>query len=117
MADKQQSPARYIHKIVVACGTAIATSTHVAMKLQEQLEKRGLRVRTVQCRVAEIPDTLSGASAIITTSQVPFDVDVPVFDGVPFLTGIGLEEVINNIEAELRSQETGSTPDTEDTAS
>lgn len=114
MANKQQGPVRYIHKIVVACGTAIATSTHVAMKLQEQLEKRGLRVRTVQCRVSEIPDTLSGASAIIATSQVPYDVDVPVFDGVPFLTGIGAEEVINKIEAELRAQESDSTPHIED---
>lgn len=113
MAKSQQGTVRYIHKIVVACGTAIATSTHVAMKLQEELEKRGLRIRTVQCRVSEIPESLSGASAIVATSQVPYDVNVPVFDGVPFLTGIGTEEVINKIEAALRAQESTSTDDTE----
>ena len=33
-------------KILVACGTAIATSTVVAKKLQEALEKRGLKEAT-----------------------------------------------------------------------
>lgn len=93
-----------VHKIVVACGTAIATSTHVSLKLQEELEKRGLKIHTVQCRVSEVMDMVSGASAIVATSQVPFDTGVPVFDGVPFLTGIGLEEVIDRIEQTLREK-------------
>ena len=93
-----------IHKIVVACGTAIATSTHVALKLQEELEKRGLKIHTVQCRVSEIKDMVSGASAVVATSQVPFDTGVPVFDGVPFLTGIGAKEVIDQIEQTLKER-------------
>ena len=97
-----------IHKIVVACGTAIATSTHVALKVQELLEERGFKVRTVQCRVAEVPSTVSGASAVVATAQVPFDLDVPVIDGIPFLTGVGLEEVIDRIEAALNEVEAGS---------
>jgi PTS system galactitol-specific IIB component len=106
MAKRDSSrPKGHIHKIVVACGTAIATSTHVSIKLKELLEERGLRIRTVQCRVSEVPDTVSGASAVVATSQVPFDVDVPIFNGIPFLTGLGIEEVIDKIEALLREQE------------
>lgn len=90
-----------IHKIVVACGTAIATSTHVAMKLKELLEKRGKRIHTVQCRVIEVPTLVDGASAVVATSQVPYDIHIPVFDGIPFLTGIGIEEVIDKINAAL----------------
>ena len=87
-----------IYKIVVACGTAIATSTHVSLKIKELLEERGIKIHTIQCRVTEVPSLAPDADLIIATAQVPFDVDVPVVDGIPFLTGIGIEEVTDKIE-------------------
>ncbi len=91
-----------VYKIVVACGTAIATSTHVAMKLHELLEERGLQVHTIQCRVAEVPALAPDADLVVATAQVPYELDVPVVDGIPFLTGIGVKEVVDEIEALLR---------------
>jgi len=35
---------------------------------------------------------------------VPYDISVPVIDGIPFLTGIGVKEVIDRIEQILRSR-------------
>jgi galactitol-specific phosphotransferase system IIB component len=67
------------YTIIVSCGTAIATSTHVALKLKEFL--------------------------VVTTAQVPFDLPVPVINGLPFLTGVGLKEVIDSIEQELKAGE------------
>lgn len=93
-----------IYKIVVACGTAIATSTHVAIKLKELLEERGLKIHTIQCRVAEVPSLAPDADLVVATAQVPFDINVPVVDGIPFLTGIGEEEVIQKIEQLLKNQ-------------
>ena len=87
-----------IYKIVVACGTAIATSTHVAIKIKELLKERGLKIHTIQCRITEVPSLAPDADLIIATAQVPFDIDVPVVDGIPFLTGIGIEEVTDKIE-------------------
>lgn len=92
------------YKIVVACGTAIATSTHVALKIKELLEERGLKVHTIQCRVPEVPSFAPDADLVVATAQVPFDLDIPVVDGIPFLTGIGIKEVIDQIEAHLRSR-------------
>lgn len=92
-----------IYTIVVACGTAIATSTHVALKVKELLEERGLKVHTVQCRVPEVPSLAPNADLVVATAQVPFDIDVPVVDGIPFLTGIGVKEVVDRIETILRS--------------
>ncbi len=88
-------------KIVVACGTAIATSTHVSIKLKEQLEERGIKVNTVQARVPEVPSMVEGACAIVATAEVPFDLEVPIINGLPFLTGVGLEEVIDEIETAI----------------
>lgn len=87
-----------IFKIVVACGTAIATSTHVAIKIKELLEERGMKIHTIQCRVMEVPSLAPDADLVVATAQVPYDIDVPVVDGIPFLTGIGVKEVIDKIE-------------------
>jgi PTS system galactitol-specific IIB component len=93
-----------IYKIVVACGTAIATSTHVAMKLKELLEERGLQIHTIQCRVTEVPSLAPDADLVVATAQVPYDIDVSVVDGIPFLTGIGVKEVIDQIENILKNR-------------
>jgi len=93
-----------IYKIVVACGTAIATSTHVAIKITELLEERGLKIHTIQCRVLEVPSFATNADLVVATAQVPYDIDVPVVDGIPFLTGIGVKEVVDKIEMLLANK-------------
>lgn len=92
------TPSARIYTIVVACGTAIATSTHVAIKIKEQLERRGLKVHTIQCRVTEVPSLAPDADLVVATAQVPYDITIPVMDAIPFLTGIGEKEVIDKIE-------------------
>lgn len=98
--DKQSGQARP-YRIIVACGTAIATSTHVSMKVKEVLAERGLKVRTIQCRVPEVPDYADEADLVVSTAQVPYELDIPVIDGVPFLSGVGMEEVVDRIERAL----------------
>lgn len=91
------TPSKQYH-VVVACGTAIATSTHVAIKLKEYLADRGIKITTTQCRVAEVPSYTDGAQLVVTTAQIPFDIPIPVVNGLAFLTGIGEKEVVDQIE-------------------
>lgn len=91
--------------IVVSCGTAIATSTHVALKLKEVLSERGLKIHTIQCRVSEVTDYADQSDLVVTTAQIPFDLGVPVINGLPFLTGLGEKEVIDKIESTLLENE------------
>ncbi len=93
-----------IYKVVVACGTAIATSTHVAIKIKELLEERNLKIHTIQCRVTEVPSLAQDADLVVATAQVPYDIDVPVVSGIPFLTGIGVKEAIDKIEMLLTNR-------------
>jgi len=93
-----------IYKVVVACGTAIATSTHVAIKIKELLEERGIRIHTIQCRVTEVPSFAPDADLVVATAQVPYDIEIPVVDAIPFLTGIGVKEVIDKIELLLSNK-------------
>ncbi len=87
--------------ILVSCGTAIATSTVVAKGIEEALKSRGIDVITRQCKAAEIRTQLSGVDLIVTTTPVPSDLGVPVIQTLAFLTGIGKEEVINQITKAL----------------
>ncbi|HAF48296.1 MAG TPA: PTS galactitol transporter subunit IIB [Anaerolineaceae bacterium] len=83
--------------ILVACGTAIATSTVVAKAIEEALEDRGLYVNIRQCKAAEVPSLVEDADLIVTTTPVSVDKDIPVIQTLAFLTGIGKEDVIEQI--------------------
>ena len=86
-------------KIVVACGAGIATSTVAIQKLKAGFEKRGLlnKVSFTQCTVAELPGKVNGHDMVVTTAQFSQKVDIPVVSGLPFITGLGVEKLIDNI--------------------
>lgn len=87
--------------VLVACGTAIATSTVVAKGIEEAMRERGIPVLTRQCRASEIRSRLSGVDLVVSTTPVPDDLGVPVIKTLAFLTGIGKEDVLKQIEKAL----------------
>ena len=89
-------------RILVACGTAIATSTVVAKGIEEALKERGIQVMTRQCKASEVRSLADDANLIVTTTPVPSDLGVPVIQTLAFLTGIGKEEVIEQIIEALK---------------
>ena len=82
-------------RVLVACGTAIATATVVAQKVKEIAREVGVPVRVVQCKAAEIRGQIItfDPHAIVATTPVPKDLGIPVFNGVPFLSGVGMDEL------------------------
>ena len=90
-------------RILVACGTAIATSTVVARAIEEAMKERGIAVTTRQCKAAEIRGLLQGVDLVVTTTPVPQDLGVPVIQTLAFLTGIGKEAVIEQIATLLQA--------------
>lgn len=84
-------------RILVACGTAIATSTVVAKKLEDMLKERGHDVHIDQCKAAEAPSRASDFDLIVATTQVGNVGDTPVIRTVSFLSGVGMEEDLEKI--------------------
>lgn len=84
-------------KILVACGTAIATSTVVAKKLQEALEKRGLAVKIDQCKASEVESKVHGYDLVVSTTEVGDTKGKPLVRTVSFLTGIGVDADVQKI--------------------
>lgn len=88
--------------VLVSCGTAVATSTVVAKSIEEACKKEGIPVIVKQCKATEIPLFLDGADLIVTTSQLRSDPGIPVIQGLPFLTGIGKDQALEEILGHLR---------------
>jgi len=91
-------------RILVACGTAIATSTVVARKIEEELEKRGIKVDITQCKASEVPSLVEGHDLVVTTTMVSGAGAVPVLHTVSFLTGMGIEQDIEKIIGFLKDK-------------
>lgn len=89
--------------ILVACGTAIATSTMVAKSIEEALKERGIPIRTRQCKAMEVKSLVKDADLVVTTTPVPSNLGVPVIQTLAFLTGMGKEEAIEQIVQALQS--------------
>ena len=89
-------------RILVACGTAIATSTVVARKIEEEMDKRDIPVQTTQCKASEVKSKVEGHDLVVTTTFVSDTGDVPVIRTVSFLTGVGIEQDIEKIVQYLK---------------
>lgn len=85
-------------KVIVACGGAVATSTMAAEEIKELCQENGIVVEIVQCRVNEIETYMDAADLICTTARVDRKFgDIPVLHGMPFISGVGIDELREKI--------------------
>ncbi|KTQ85682.1 PTS galactitol transporter subunit IIB [Aureimonas ureilytica] len=89
--------------VLIACGTAVATSTVVAVAIEEAMQERGIPVEVRQCKATEVRSLVDDADIVVATTPVPDDLGKPTFKGLPFLTGIGRDKLLDDIEAALRA--------------
>jgi galactitol PTS system EIIB component len=90
-------------KILLACGTGICTSTAVNAKLQRILDEKGLKgqYQITQCKIAEVPMKSADFDLCIATTQVSGEIKCPFIMGIAFLTGMGLNPIIEKVLAIL----------------
>ena len=94
-----------MYKIVVSCGTGIATSTAVRHKVIENLKTRGYgpdKVEVGQCRVCDLPTFADKYDLIIPTAALPASIKKPYVLGLAFLTGIGVDKVMDQIVDKIK---------------
>lgn len=90
-------------KIIVACGAGVVTSTTAMKKLNEELQARGYEegqdYKLIQTSVQSVESMADQADMAITTTQYDNDsIKIPVVNGLPLLTGIGADAVIDKVE-------------------
>lgn len=88
--------------VLVICGTGVATSTLVASKVKEACADAGIDVDVRQGKVMDLVSGSVDGDLIVSTTEVPSSVTVPVVAGMPFLTGIGADAAVEEILGHLR---------------
>ena len=94
------------YRILTVCGTGIATSTVAASNCKEMLEKRGLEVEVKECKAIEVKTNIDlfRPDAIVNTTPVSDEAAMGVkkFNGLPFLTGMGRDKLVDSIAEYLK---------------
>ncbi|MBF7095506.1 PTS sugar transporter subunit IIB [Alkalibacter sp. M17DMB] len=92
-------------KILVACGTAMATSTIVAKKVGSLCKQQGIQCATVQCTADEAESKARSLrpDVIVGTCDLLENLGVPVINGQAFLTGVESEKTMDELLAVLSS--------------
>ena len=84
-------------KIVIACGTGIATSTMVKDRVETILRKNGVPAKIIQCTLNEVDGYDGDVDLIITTMKIRKRYKSPSISGSAYLSGINEEEVTQQI--------------------
>jgi PTS system galactitol-specific IIB component len=84
-------------KILVVCGSGVATSMHAAYKLREYFKKERIPVIIDGAGNNELAGRIKNYDIVVSNAQVTVNTDKPVFNAVPLLTGIGEKELVQKI--------------------
>ena len=91
-------------KLLIMCGTGVATSTVVTNKVKAWLKEKGLEsdVKLYQSKIADEVNKLDEYDVVLSTTVVPDRVKDKVISGVPLLTRMGTDEMYDEVERQLR---------------
>ncbi len=88
-------------RVLIICGTGVATSTVVAMKVRDHLADQGIAAQVDQGKVMDLLSGDVSADLIVATTEVPSTVQIPVVAGLPLITGVGEQAVFDEIDRAL----------------
>ena len=90
-------------KLLIMCGTGIATSTVVKGKVEQWLKDNDLsqEVKIYQSKVSDEINRIDEYDVVLSTTLVPNNIKDKVIDGVPLLTGIGIDSMYEKVLAEI----------------
>ncbi|HCM89999.1 MULTISPECIES: PTS sugar transporter subunit IIB [Vagococcus] len=92
-------------KLLIMCGTGVATSTIVTSKVKQWLKDKGLEqeVHLYQSKIADEMNKIDDYDIIVSTTVVPDNIKDKVIMGIPLLTGIGMDAMFEEIEEKIRN--------------
>jgi len=89
-----------VKRIIVACGSGVATSNVAAEKLKDLLRERGVQVEVRAVNFGSLESESRVADLLVTITpgaSRDSDLKIPVLSGIPLLTGIGVSPLIDKI--------------------
>lgn len=89
-------------RILVMCGSGIASSTVCGQKIMKGCKDRGVDVDVKCIAFREAQGQVVDADLVVTVTPGFKLGDIPVINGVAFLTGVGEQSVLEEIVKVLR---------------
>ena len=86
-------------KIICICGSGVAGANIIMYKLREAFEKRGIPIKLITGGVSSVSGLVGSGNVdmIVSTSMMRKFEGVPYFQAIPFYTGEGEEELLEEI--------------------
>jgi len=90
-------------KILIACGSGIATSTVIANRVLNVCKANGFDVQIEQVKIVEVLAKEKDFDLIVASTKVPAAVKTPAVSGISYLTGVGTAKTDQEIIEKLRA--------------
>lgn len=92
-------------KLLIMCGSGIATSTVVSGKVKQWLSDNNYsdKVQVFQSKVSEEVNRIDEYDIVISTTVVPDSIKDKVIMGLPLLTGMGIDALWTELKAALEA--------------
>jgi len=92
----------YKVKILIVCGSGVATSMHAAYKLQQYFDEEKILVHIDGAGNNELEGRAPSYDIILSTTMVTANIDKPVFNAIALLTGIGEKELAAEVISKVK---------------
>lgn len=88
--------------LLIVCGAGHATSTIAVAKVQEWLnQNKYTDVKIYQSKLADELNKIDDYDAVISTTIVADSIKDKVINGVPLLTGVGVDQLYADLKERL----------------
>lgn len=84
-------------KVLVACGSGIATSTVAQEKIKEILSEAGIHAEITKGTIGQIPSLAEGVDVVMTTTRYTRNIGKPVIQVFGLISGINESSLIEQI--------------------
>lgn len=86
-------------RVLVACGTALATSTVVAKKIEQIALENKIKCQIIQAKASDAVMKAKefNPDLIVCTCALEADLDIPIINGRAFLTGINIANITEEL--------------------
>lgn len=91
-------------RVLVLCGNGVATSTVATKKIQEYLDGQKIQANVIQAKIGELASYAEKVDVIVLMAMgatLPPGVNKPLMKGLPFITGIGQQQALEEIKKYL----------------
>lgn len=89
-------------KVIVACGSGVATSQTVASKVQKLLRERNIPATVEAVDIKSLDAHIKTSAVYIAITKPDKEYPIPVCNGIAFLTGVGMDKELDKVIAAVK---------------